>query len=88
MHATPLVKMANHIGQFFDAMPAREQALQELAEHLCKFWTPAMRHSLLTHWRAGAAPPLQPIVCEALQAHHHQLTPPAAAAHPESPLPS
>ena len=49
MHIESLVKMANQIGTFFEAMPDRAAALQEMAEHMRKFWEPRMRRQLLEH---------------------------------------
>jgi formate dehydrogenase subunit delta len=42
-----LVRMVNQIGSFFETMPDRTEALQELAMHLKKFWDPRMRKALL-----------------------------------------
>jgi formate dehydrogenase subunit delta len=42
-----LVRMVNQIGAFFETMPDRTEALQELAMHLKKFWDPRMRRALL-----------------------------------------
>jgi formate dehydrogenase subunit delta len=36
-----LVRMVNQIGAFFETMPDRAEALEELAMHLKKFWDPA-----------------------------------------------
>ena len=38
MHTDPLVKMANQIGHFFEAMPDRPEALEGIAQHIRKFW--------------------------------------------------
>ena len=43
MDSANLVRMANRIGEFFEAMPEREEALQGIAEHIRKFWEPRMR---------------------------------------------
>lgn len=72
MHADNLVRMANRIGQFFDAMPDRPEALEGLAMHIQKFWEPRMRLALQAHIAdpaALAADPLDPIVMEALRTH-------------------
>jgi formate dehydrogenase subunit delta len=42
-----LVRMANNIGDFFDAMPDRQEALEAAATHLQKTWEPRMRTALL-----------------------------------------
>ncbi|HBI83864.1 MAG TPA: formate dehydrogenase, partial [Alcaligenaceae bacterium] len=41
-----LVRMANRIGDFFEAMPDRDRALHDAIEHLRKFWEPRMRQEL------------------------------------------
>jgi formate dehydrogenase subunit delta len=62
-----LVKMANQIalntGARFDA----DRAALRTAEHIRKFWTPAMRGQLTDHWRAGGDG-LEPVVVSALDA--------------------
>jgi formate dehydrogenase subunit delta len=72
METDNLVRMANRIGEFFDAMPDREEALDGIATHLRKFWEPRMRRQLAEHLRAGGAG-LDPIVLEALRAHGDRL---------------
>lgn len=67
MDADNLIHMANRIGQFFEAQPDRAEALQGIATHLARFWTPAMRQQLEAHVAAGGAG-LLPVVREALQA--------------------
>ena len=76
MDAHNLIQMANRIGEFFEAMPEREQALHDVAEHIHKFWEPRMRRSLL----AALADPvlagqLAPIVRDALERHGQMLAP-------------
>jgi hypothetical protein len=45
MHIDNLVKMANQIGTFFEAMPDRDEALGDIASHLKRFWEPRMRRA-------------------------------------------
>ena len=76
MDAHNLIQMANRIGEFFEAMPEREQALHDVAEHIREFWEPRMRRSLL----AALADPvlagqLAPIVRDALERHGQMLAP-------------
>ncbi|WP_122153760.1 formate dehydrogenase subunit delta [Paraburkholderia sp.] len=77
-----LIEMANRIGEFFDSMPDREEALAGIADHIRRFWEPRMRRALL----AAADQPdtgglaISPIVLEALLANRVQLTPAAASA--------
>jgi formate dehydrogenase subunit delta len=75
MHIEALVRMANQISGFFDAMPDRDEALQGIAMHLKKFWEPRMRRELLAHVDSGAASTLSPSVIEAIQRHRDLLTP-------------
>lgn len=69
MDADNLVRMANRIGQFFEAMPDRAEALDGIANHLGKFWEPRMRHALAAHLAQHDGAGLLPIVREALQQH-------------------
>jgi formate dehydrogenase subunit delta len=64
-----LLPMANQIGAFFDAMPDRDEALQDLATHLKKFWEPRMRRALLEHIEAHGNEGLSPFVAEAISRH-------------------
>ena len=66
MNADKLVHMANQIGQFFAAMPDAAEAREGIANHLQRYWAPAMRHALLAALDAGEAPSLAPLVREAL----------------------
>ncbi|GAB2489657.1 formate dehydrogenase subunit delta [Comamonas humi] len=70
MDSGNLVRMANRIGEFFEAMPERGEALQGIAEHIRKFWEPRMRAQLAQILADPvAAEGLKPIVREALQQH-------------------
>ena len=44
MDSANLVRMANRIGEFFEAMPERDEALQGIAEHIRKFWELSLIH--------------------------------------------
>ena len=68
-----LIKMANRIGAFFDAMPDREEALEGIAGHLQRFWEPRMRSQLLEHVDAENGKGLDPIVVSAIRAHRELL---------------
>lgn len=52
----PLIRMANQIGAFFEAMPDRAEALENAARHLRGFWAPPMRRGLLERIDGGPAP--------------------------------
>ena len=73
MDADNLVRMANRIGDFFEAMPDRAEALQGIATHIKKFWDPRMRGQFLAQVDAGAES-LKPIVRDAVAAHRALLT--------------
>jgi formate dehydrogenase subunit delta len=66
MKAANLIKMANQIGAFFDAMPNRELAVKDVAAHIQRSWEPRMRTSLLQHVAQNGDAELSPIVREAL----------------------
>ncbi|MBS0450722.1 MAG: formate dehydrogenase subunit delta [Proteobacteria bacterium] len=53
MHADSLVRMVNQIGTFFEAMPDRAAALEEMALHIRRFWEPRMRQQLMAHVDQG-----------------------------------
>lgn len=53
MHADNLVRMVNQIGTFFEAMPDRAVALEEMAQHIRRFWEPRMRQQLMSHVDQG-----------------------------------
>ena len=42
-----LIKMANQIASFFEALPDRDEGLRSVYEHIRKFWEPRMRIALL-----------------------------------------
>lgn len=69
MHAQHLVQMANRIGEFFQAMPDRPEALEGIATHIRKFWAPRMRLELARHIADADGDGLLPIVKEALARH-------------------
>ena len=71
-----LVHMANRIGEFFAAMPEHDEAVDDIASHLQKFWEPRMRRGLLAHLDEGGQG-LLPLVREAIERHRLELTPAA-----------
>lgn len=73
MDTANLVRMANRIGEFFEAMPERDEALDGIAEHIRKFWEPRMRRQLLAAMASGEAGDLQEIVRNALERHRETL---------------
>lgn len=53
--AQTLVRLANRIGEFFDAFPDRDEAVDGVANHLRKFWEPRMRRQLYAYLDGPAA---------------------------------
>jgi formate dehydrogenase subunit delta len=75
MHIDHLVTMANRIGEFFQSMPNRGDAKQEIYHHLLKFWEPRMRRALLGELDRASTGRLLPIVREAIEEHVELLRP-------------
>ncbi|GAC1526861.1 MAG: formate dehydrogenase subunit delta [Ramlibacter sp.] len=75
MNIDNLVHMANRIGEFFQTMPDREEAVREIAQHLRKFWEPRMRRQLLSHLDGVGGTGLLPIVKDAVTTHRESLQP-------------
>ncbi len=73
MNIQTLVRMANQIGSFFEAMPDREQALADIVQHVRKFWEPRMRREILQHLDTGKGEGLSEIVLQAFTQHRSQL---------------
>lgn len=61
-----LIKMANQIGAFFEAMPDRPQAVRDVAIHLMNTWDPRMRAQLLASLGTDEEARLKPLVRDAL----------------------
>lgn len=76
MDVNNLIRMANRIGEFFVAMPDRDEALKGVALHIQKFWDPRMRLRLLDALSdEQQAQQLLPLVRESLQLYGQQLRP-------------
>ena len=75
-----LIVMANKIGQFFVAMPDREEALAGIADHVKKFWEPRMRREILAAVGTEAGTAISDIVRDALVRHRSALEPAPAKA--------
>lgn len=73
MNAVNLVMMANQIGAFFDTMPDRQQALEDIAAHLRRYWEPRMRRALMHHIDSAGGMELDDIVLDAVRAHRVSL---------------
>jgi formate dehydrogenase subunit delta len=61
-----LVHMANQIGDFYATMPERE-AIEGVATHLRRFWTPKMIRELVQFANRGG-PGLKPTAARAVEA--------------------
>lgn len=75
-----LIQMANRIGDFFEALPNRQEGLDGIADHIKKFWEPRMRTALLEFLAehpdgATDEAQLSDIVKEAVLANRDLLTP-------------
>ncbi|RZO10728.1 formate dehydrogenase [Pseudomonas moorei] len=68
-----LIRMANRIGDFFEAMPDRDRALEDIVDHIRKFWEPRMRHDMLDHLDREGGGGLSDIVLTALTRHRATL---------------
>ncbi len=66
MNPRNLIKMANQIGDFFEAMPDQEQARRDIANHILRSWEPRMRRTLLSHVATAGDGKLKPMVRDAL----------------------
>ena len=75
MDPANLVHMANRIGEFFAALPDREQAREGVATHLCRYWAPRMRRQILAQLDGGEADGMSQLVREALVSHRAKLEP-------------
>lgn len=76
MNEQHLIDMANRIGEFFDSMPHRDEALTGIADHIRRFWEPRMRRAILaTLDDPQASATMSPIVREALTRSRSELTP-------------
>jgi formate dehydrogenase subunit delta len=75
-----LIRLANRIGQFFEAMPDRATSIDSIADHIRRFWDPRMRRALLDYLhlhpdgRLGETT-LLPICLEAITLHRERLDP-------------
>jgi formate dehydrogenase subunit delta len=66
--------MANRIGEFFQAMPDRNEASQGVATHIRKFWDPRMRRELLAYLDHQGGKGLSEIVLSSLREHRSTLS--------------
>ena len=69
MNNANLIRMVNRIGAFFAAMPDREEAMHDLAQHVRRFWEPRMRQQLFAHLDEHQGEGVDALVVAALQRH-------------------
>ncbi|HZT56796.1 MAG TPA: formate dehydrogenase subunit delta [Burkholderiaceae bacterium] len=69
MNNDNLIRMVNRIGTFFAAMPDREEAMSDIAQHVRRFWEPRMRKQLFEHLDTKHGEGVDAIVVDALARH-------------------
>jgi formate dehydrogenase subunit delta len=69
MQTETLIKMANQIGDFFEAEPNQTQAQKDIANHLNKFWTKDMRNQIAAHVETSQGAGLHAQVISAITQH-------------------
>ena len=69
MNNDNLIRMVNRIGAFFAAMPNRDEAMDDIAQHVRRFWEPRMRTQLFAHIDTQQGAGIDAIVIDALQRH-------------------
>jgi len=69
MHTEKLITMANQIGDFFEAYPNDQEAMQGIANHLHSFWNSVMIHSIVGHVQQHQGEGLHPRVIDAIKHH-------------------
>jgi formate dehydrogenase subunit delta len=69
MQTETLIKMANQIGDFFEAEPNQAQARNDIAQHLNRFWTKDMRNQIASHVQTKQGTGLHAQVIAAIKAH-------------------
>jgi formate dehydrogenase subunit delta len=78
MDAHHLVAMANQIGEFYQSLPDRTEALSSAASHMRRFWDPRMRRAMLAHIDEHGGAGLEPFTLEAIQTHRATWAPKVA----------
>ena len=69
MQTETLIKMANQVGDFFEAEPDQAQAKKDIANHLNKFWTKDMRNQIAAHVQTKQGAGLHAPVIAAIAQH-------------------
>jgi formate dehydrogenase subunit delta len=65
-HDAKLAYMANQIGKFFAHQPA-DQAVDDIADHLLKFWDPRMRRAIVAQLDHSDLAGLDALVVKAVE---------------------
>ncbi|HEY7759884.1 MAG TPA: formate dehydrogenase subunit delta [Burkholderiales bacterium] len=73
MDPDKLIHMANRIGEFFQAEPDRQAALEGIAGHLKRFWDPRMRREILRWVDEHRGEGLTDLVREAIERNRQTL---------------
>ena len=73
MDVNNLIRMANQIGEFFESMPDRAQAMEDIASHIKRFWEPRMRRAILEGLDQKNTEEFSDIVREAITSHRQLL---------------
>lgn len=71
-----LCRMANQIGDFYRALPDRNEGMLNTVTHLRRFWDPRMRRQLLQHIDEQGGVGLDEMLLEAVRANREMLEPP------------
>ena len=69
MQTETLIKMANQVGDFFEAEPDQAQAKKDIANHLNKFWTKDMSNQIAAHVQTKQGAGLHATVIAAIAQH-------------------
>ena len=69
MQTETLIKMANQVGDFFEAEPNQSQAQKDIANHLNRFWTKDMRNQIAKYAKEKQGAGLHAQVISAISAY-------------------
>ena len=83
MNIDLLIKMANEIGDFFSGATG-EQAAQDVASHLRRFWDPRMRAQMLKYYEERQGAGLSEVARSAVALLYAAAKPPPPTAAPGS----
>jgi len=80
MNIEHLIRLANRIGNFFEAFPDRAEGEEGIVNHIQKFWEPRMRRAMLDFLESSpdgqsGNTGLNEIVLQAILANKERLRP-------------